>query len=70
MGNAYNERRQNSYHHHWNIFIETSKDFSYVFNSAPESYNRVQNKQKGALLLLPTLIHPRLLVLIQFDKNG
>jgi len=38
-GNTYKERRQNSYHHHSNIFIETSKASAYVFNSAPKNYN-------------------------------
>jgi hypothetical protein len=39
IGNTYNERRQNSYHHHSNLFIENSKASAYVFNSTPENYN-------------------------------
>jgi hypothetical protein len=50
--------------------METSKASSYVFNSDSKNYNRVQNYSKGALALLPTLIHSKILVLIQFDYNG
>jgi hypothetical protein len=47
-----------------------SKASAYIFNLASKSYNRVRNNQKGALALLPTLIHSSIPVFIQFDYNG
>jgi hypothetical protein len=38
-GNTYNEGRKNSYHHHQNLFIETSKASACIFNVDSENYN-------------------------------